>query len=394
MKRRFEVLRHADLQTKEEIARLCPPGDSRRLDRIFETCMRKLNAETDEAEEIPERRRPQWMYAVIAASCLLICGGTAAAIGTLNAMTPPPAEHLTAEVTQAISSETTASAPAVVPVTEPTASEDREDPVPTPTEATAIETEAAIADTTETAPQTVQETAETTSGIAEEKTAAVTETEVEQALESLPFVTGTLPFEPSELGTETQTVTAEQYELQRQYMTPTETDGTAKLMLQNPTHAETLSTLYKLGWLPEGMEFTYSGDDSTITGTCTFTRGNRLLNYTETGVTTERMNVCFEQYPQADSITLDDRGVWEEVSVAGHPGWLFTMTSELPWTLYQLYWDHGDCYCSILVSKFAAADMKEDVIRMAASIVPDDRMYLHWDKRFPLPEESAKDAGD
>ena len=84
MKRRFEVLRHADLQTKEEIARLCPPGDSRRLDRIFETCMRKLNAETDEAEEIPERRRPQWMYAVIAASCLLICGGTAAAIGTLN----------------------------------------------------------------------------------------------------------------------------------------------------------------------------------------------------------------------------------------------------------------------------------------------------------------------
>ena len=66
----FDVLRHADDRTMEELADLCPPGDEKRMEKMFQDALEKsrgdVESETGSSTEIS--RRPQWTRAAMIAA--------------------------------------------------------------------------------------------------------------------------------------------------------------------------------------------------------------------------------------------------------------------------------------------------------------------------------------
>ena len=155
MKHIFDLLHNADDKAISRMAEY-PAMDAGRMERLFAASEEKSKhpEAVEEPLTVTESRRPQWTRAALVAACMVICGTTAAGIGALSRMAPPPEEELTAEVTPAATASET-----VPEVTEPVTSMTAAVPAPA-VAATEMQTEAETQPTEGTAAPTEMQTEE------------------------------------------------------------------------------------------------------------------------------------------------------------------------------------------------------------------------------------------
>ena len=380
MKHIFDLLHNADDKAISRMAEY-PAMDAGRMERLFAASEEKSKhpEAVEEPLTVTESRRPQWTRAALVAACMVICGTTAAGIGALSRMAPPPKEELTAEVTPAATASET-----VPEETEPVTSMTAAVPAPA-VAATEMQTEA------ETQP--TEGTAAPTEALASESPVTAAPPVPTEAAVSAPAAetVQTLPTEavPEPTAAPEKIVLTYDTEVTIPGFTIEKDEG--KLWMIRPNskvhYPRTIGTQYRLAWLPEGVEQMYEENlpqngngyqDRFLEYQREFEEEDKGVMYDFTF--DQNVSLCQVNVQLSDAVW---NNAWQPLpsalyilTVSGHPAFLIVQQDEsllledTVQTTWQLAWDNGDCLCTIQGSTFTDIDLTEDILRMAESMEP------------------------
>lgn len=319
--REFDVLRHADNRTMEELADLCPPGDEKRMEKMFQDALEKsrgdVESETGNSTEIS--RRPQWTRAAMIAACMVICGTAAAGIGFFSKLTPP---EPTAQSGAAATDTTAATAPTDAP------------------SETAVSATAAHTAEAEAVPET---TAVQTATDAPENAAAPT-TQTEIRTEMQPVQT-TAPQEMTTAAETAAPVNAEGVYSSRSGVITLNADGTGTIRLQDTV---------PIRWddrMLTGEDFAYSytvsGDTITVDMDGmerSFTKGGEMPQ-SDIPLATYIAGTYYGNYPAERAVMYVEASQDDTVKITVR--WGSSAMSAVEWTMSGICEEQGD---SIVIS--------------------------------------------